>query len=63
MTKNEYDDLERNLDNDIDNQAWTKLDKENDMVDIEDMHDDNNKQASQDDMARYDKTKYDNKQA
>ena len=43
MTKNEDDDLARKLDDDSDNQAWTKLDKENDMVDIEDMHDDNNK--------------------
>ena len=45
MTKNEDDDLARKLDDDIDNQAWTRLDKENDMADIEDMHDDNDKQA------------------
>ena len=43
MTKNEDDDLARKLDDDIDNQAWKKIDKENDMADIEDMHDDNNK--------------------
>ena len=43
MTKNEDDDLARKLDDDIDNQSWTKLDKENDMADIEDMHDDNDK--------------------
>ena len=39
----------------IDNKAWTRLDKENDMANIEDIHDDNDKQAWQDDMASMEK--------
>ena len=45
MTKNEDDELARNHDDDIDNKAWKRLDKENDMNGIEDMHDDNDKQT------------------
>ena len=45
MTENEDDHLARRPDDDIDSQAWTRLDKENEMANIEDMHDDNDMQV------------------